>query len=302
MRVLMVFCLFVHLNYCNAQIKEIEIENFKVLIKEFLPQEIIFKSDSTRKVLKISNINPFLKMGLHFMEGYSEDSNPCWMSYDSSIHHIPSIDTLLNFGIHKANIKTFTRINMFKEYVIATYSILVNVGESNKELQSGGKIYDVNGSQIFETVGLPEKVINLGIAKIDSSGKYLVTIRSDHFEESEEGYLNPLDFYMDIFSIPEFKLLKTEKVSSQNLNYNNGRIWHITSYYDRVTKKHSEEVFFLDFNKNKKYTIHPEGSFGFSQSIEKAWLSDGILLVGPEMSFLKKTFERDFLIKEIIKK
>ncbi len=305
MRVVMIVLLLVHVTFTYSQQTNLyENDNFKLEPAKAKSKatEIIFKAGPTVRVLKTKDINPFLKIGLPFKEGYSEESNTCWMIYDSSLHHIEMIDTLLNHGIAHASVSTSTFVNIFEKHIIASYSIRVNLDEWNKTLMYGGKIYDVNGSQIFEAVGLPEKVLNLGLAQIDSSGKYLATIRSEHFEESEGGHLNPLDFFMDIFSIPEFKLLKTEKVSSSNLNYNNGRIWHITSYYDRVTNKHSEEVFFLDFDKNKKYTIHPEGSFGFSQSIEKSWLSDGILLQGNDGTFIKKTFDRDFIVEDIFKK
>ena len=199
MRILIVFCLLLTLQLCRAQsIDGYENDNFKVILKGNDEQGIIFKADSTGKVLMNRDINPYLKIGLPYKERYTEDSNPIWMSYDSSIHHIKMIDTLLNHTISKGDVSTGTTIKIFSKYVIAGYGLKIYGGEWNKSLKHGWKIFDKNGQIVYMTDSYPDKGIKLGYAKIDTSGKYLATIRSDHFEEWEGGRLNPLDFFLDV--------------------------------------------------------------------------------------------------------
>lgn len=308
MRVLMVFCLFVHLNYCNAQIKEIENENFKGILKSSLISELIFKSDSSRKVLKTRDINPFLKIGLPFKEGYNENSNPCWMSFDSSIHHCTMIDTFLNHKISKADISTSTLTHIFSKYVISSYSIHIQLGDWSKTLNSGGKIFDKNGIVLFKSINTPNNGIQLWNALIDDSGKYLATIRSDHFEESEFGYLDPLDFFIDIYSFPNMIRIFSEQIPKDfTLHLHKDIFWTVYPETDnsRLNRPIGSYYSFYALEKNKCFNLYLSSPFTFIGSREdKFWLEDGIILrnTSDETKVIKKYFDRDFKVKEIIKK
>ena len=308
MRILIVFCLLLTLQLCRAQsIDGYENDNFKVILKGNDEQGIIFKADSTGKVLMNRDINPYLKIGLPYKERYTEDSNPIWMSYDSSIHHIKMIDTLLNHTISKGDVSTGTTIKIFSKYVIAGYGLKIYGGEWNKSLKHGWKIFDKNGQIVYMTDSYPDKGIKLGYAKIDTSGKYLATIRSDHFEEWEGGRLNPLDFFLDVYSFPDMKLIFSEEIPKYfHLKVHDGIFW--VQFNEIVDSSSNIPVgihhLFYDIEKNKCYELYLSERFFFDGCCdEKAWLKDGILIqTSSSGTTVAKNFDRDFKVKELIRK
>ena len=308
MRILLFFCLLATLQLCSAQsIDGYENDNFKVILKGNDEQGIIFKADSTGKVLMNRDINPYLKIGLPYKERYTEDSNPIWMSYDSSIHHIKMIDTLLNHTISKGDVSTGTAIKIFSKYVIAGYSLDIYGGEWNKSLKYGWKIFDKNGQIVYMTDSYPDKGIQLGYAKIDASGKYLATIRSDHFEEWEGGRLNPLDFFLDIYSFPDMKLILSEEIPKDFTLHLHDKIFWIEfeeADNSRLNRSIGTHYSFYDIEKNKCYSIYLPRPFGFGGvRNESAWSREGIIVTNiSDGTTIKKSFDRDFKVKELIRK
>ena len=308
MRILLFFCLLLTLQLCSAQsIDGYENDNFKIILKGSDEQGIIFKADSTGKVLMNRDINPYLKIGLPYKERYTEDSNPIWMSYDSSIHHIKMIDTLLNHTISKGDVSTGTAIKIFSKYVIAGYSLDIYGGEWNKSLKYGWKIFDKNGQIVYMTDSYPDKGIQLGYAKIDASGKYLATIRSDHFEEWEGGRLNPLDFFLDIYSFPDMKLILSEEIPKDFTLHLHDKIFWIEfeeADNSRLNRSIGTHYSFYDIEKNKCYSIYLPRPFGFGGvRNESAWSREGIIVTNiSDGTTIKKSFDRDFKVKELIRK
>ncbi len=308
MRRLLFFCLLLTLQLCSAQsIDRYENDNFKIILKNNKSQGIIFKADSTRKVLMNRDINPYLKIGLPYKERYTEDSNPCWMSYDSSIHHIKMIDTLLNHTISKAEVMTGPSIYIFKKYVIISNSIIIYQGDWSKSLHHSGKILDKNGVTVWQSENMPDNRINLWDTVIDTSGKYLATIRSDHFEEWEGGHLNPLDFFLDVYSFPDMKLIFSEEIPKYfHLKVHDGIFW--VQFNEIVDSSSNIPVgihhLFYDIEKNKCYELYLSERFFFDGCCdEKAWLKDGILIqTSSSGTTVAKNFDRDFKVKELIRK
>ena len=308
MRILLFFCLLLTLQLCSAQsIDGYENDNFKIILKGSDEQGIIFKADSTGKVLMNRDINPYLKIGLPYKERYTEDSNPIWMSYDSSIHHIKMIDTLLNHTISKGDVSTGTAIKIFSKYVIAGYSLDIYGGEWNKSLKYGWKIFDKNGQIVYMTDSYPGKGIQLGYAKIDTSGKYLAAIRSDHFEEWEGGRLNPLDFFLDIYSFPDMKLILSEEIPKDFTLHLHDKIFWIEfeeADNSRLNRSIGTHYSFYDIEKNKCYSIYLPRPFGFGGvRNESAWSREGIIVTNiSDGTTIEKSFDRDFKVKELIRK
>ena len=308
MRILLFFCLLLTLQLCSAQsIDGYENDNFKIILKGSDEQGIIFKADSTGKVLMNRDINPYLKIGLPYKERYTEDSNPIWMSYDSSIHHIKMIDTLLNHTISKGDVSTGTAIKIFSKYVIAGYSLDIYGGEWNKSLKYGWKIFDKNGQIVYMTDSYPGKGIQLGYAKIDTSGKYLAAIRSDHFEEWEGGRLNPLDFFLDIYSFPDMKLILSEEIPKDFTLHLHDKIFWIEfeeADNSRLNRSIGTHYSFYDIEKNKCYSIYLPRPFGFGGvRNESAWSKEGIIVTNiSDGTTIEKSFDRDFKVKELIRK
>ena len=308
MRILLFFCLLLTLQLCSAQsIDGYENDNFKVILKGNDEQGIIFKADSTGKVLMNRDINPYLKIGLPYKERYTEDSNPIWMSYDSSIHHIKMIDTLLNHTISKGDVSTGTTIKIFSKYVIAGYGLDIYGGEWNKSLKHGWKIFDKNGKIVYMTDSYPGKGVQLGYAKIDTSGKYLATRRSDHFEEWEGGRLNPLDFFLDVYSFPDMKLIFSEEIPKYfTLHLHDNIFWIKFDETDnsRLNRSIGSHYSFYDIEKNKCYSIYLPRPFGFGGSRnESAWSKEGIIVTNiSDGTTIEKSFDRDFKVKELIRK
>ena len=308
MRILLFFCLLLTLQLCSAQsIDGYENDNFKIILKNNESQGIIFKADSTRKVLMNRDINPYLKIGLPYKERYTEDSNPCWMSYDSSIHHIKMIDTLLNHTISKAEVMTGPSIYIFKKYVIISNSIIIYQGDWSKSLHHSGKILDKNGVTVWQSENMPDNRINLWDTVIDTSGKYLATRRSDHFEEWEGGHLNPLDFFLDVYSFPDMKLIFSEEIPKYfHLKVHDGIFW--VQFNEIVDSGSNIPIgihhLFYDLEKNKCYELYLPDMFFFDGCCdEKAWLKDGILIqTSSSGTTVAKNFDRDFKVKELIRK
>lgn len=307
----MIVFIFIQVSVSYAQQPNpYENDNFKLLpIKaKSKATEVIFKNAPTKRVLKTRDINPYLKLGLPFAKGNNEDSNPCFMYYDSSLHHIEMIDTLFNHGISKAGVSTSTSVDLFEKHAIVSYSIAVHDDEWNKTLKYGGKIYDKNGAIVFEAEGLPEKVVNLGQAQIDSTGKYLAAIRSDNFLSREDGHNTPLDFFLDIYSLPEMRLICTKEIPKDFVLSVHGNIFWISfSELDnaRIPKSTGRHYYFYDLDKNKCFKLFLPRSLSFRGSrYEKAWAKDGIYVnnISDDPTFIKKLFDRDFIVEEIIKK
>ncbi|GAB1398238.1 hypothetical protein MASR1M65_30180 [Saprospiraceae bacterium] len=308
MRILLFFCLLLTLQLCSAQsIDGYENDNFKIILKGSDEQGIIFKADSTGKVLMNRDINPYLKIGLPYKERYTEDSSPIWMSYDSSIHHIKMIDTFLNHTISKGDVSTGTSIKIFSKYVIAGYGLKIYGGEWNKSLKHGWKIFDKNGQIVYMTDSYPDKGIKLGYAKIDTSGKYLATIRSDHFEEWEGGRLNPLDFFLDIYSFPDMKLILSEEIPKDFTLHLHDKIFWIEfeeADNSRLNRSIGTHYSFYDLEKSKCYSIYLPRPFGFGGvRNESAWSKEGIIVTNiSDGTTIEKSFDRDFKVKELIRK
>ena len=307
MRWLTIILLFVQVVTSNAQqITLNENDNFKLVKEKNQEKEIIFKSGVVERVLKIKDVNPFLKIGLPFNDEYKEESSAFWMSYDSSLHHIEMIDTLLNHGISHAGVSTSTFVNIFEKHIIASYTIRVNVDEWNKTLKYGGKIYDKNGAIVFEAEGLPEKVVNLGQAQIDSTGKYLAAIRSDNFLSREDGHNKPLDFFLDIYSFPDMKLIYSKEIPKDFVLHVHGNIFWISfSELDnsRIPINTGEHLYFYDLDKNKCYKMFLPSPFTFKGSrIENDWTIEGIFITNTnDETKVKKMFGRDFIVEDIFK-
>ncbi|GAB1398241.1 hypothetical protein MASR1M65_30210 [Saprospiraceae bacterium] len=270
-------------------------------------QGIIFKSDSSGRILRYRDINPYLKIGLPYKERYTEDSNPCWMSYDSSLHHIKMIDTFLNHKISKAEVSTATIIHIFERYVIISNSIGIYQGDWSKSLHHSGKILDKNGVTVWQSENMPDNRINLWDTVIDTSGKYLATIRSDHFEEWEGGHLNPLDFFLDVYSFPDMKLIFSEEIPKYfHLKVHDGIFW--VQFNEIVDSGSNIPIgihhLFYDLEKNKCYELYLPDMFFFDGCCdEKAWLKDGILIqTSSSGTTVAKNFDRDFKVKELIRK
>ena len=308
MRRLLFFCLLLTLQLCSAQsIDRYENDNFKIILKDNMYQGIIFKSDSSGRILRYRDINPYLKIGLPYKERYTEDSNPCWMSYDSSLHHIKMIDTFLNHKISKAEVSTATIIHIFELYVIISNSIGIYQGDWSKSLHHSGKILDKNGVTVWQSENMPDNRINLWDTVIDTSGKYLATIRSDHFEEWEGGHLNPLDFFLDVYSFPDMKLIFSEEIPKYfHLKVHDGIFW--VQFNEIVDSSSNIPVgihhLFYDIEKNKCYELYLSERFFFDGCCdEKAWLKDGILIqTSSSGTTVAKNFDRDFKVKELIRK
>ena len=229
------------------------------------------------------------------------------MSYDSSIHHIKMIDTLLNHTISKAEVMTGPSIYIFKKYVIISNSIIIYQGDWSKSLHHSGKILDKNGVTVWQSENMPDNRINLWDAVIDASGKYLATIRSDHFEEWEGGHLNPLDFFLDVYSFPDMKLIFSEEIPKYfHLKVHDGIFW--VQFNEIVDSSSNIPVgihhLFYDIEKNKCYELYLPDMFFFDGCCdEKAWLKDGILIqTSSSGTTVAKNFDRDFKVKELIRK
>ncbi len=198
-------------------------------------------------------------------------------------------------------------INIFEKHIIASYSITVNVSEWNKALKYGGKIYDKNGAIVFEAEGLPEKVVNLGQAQIDSTGKYLAAIRSDNFLSREDGHNTPLDFFMDIYSLPEMKLICTKEIPKDFVLHVHGNVFWI-SYSEldnsRIPRNTGEHLYFYDLDKDKYYKIFLPRPFSFNGFRDSnVWAEDGIFITNTnDETKVKKLFDRDFIVEDIFKK
>ena len=306
MRILLFFCLLLTLQLCSAQsIDRYENDNFKIILKDNMYQGIIFKSDSSGRILRYRDINPYLKIGLPYKERYTEDSNPCWMSYDSSLHHIKMIDTFLNHKISKAEVSTATIIHIFELYVIISNSIGIYQGDWSKSLHHSGKILDKNGVTVWQSENMPDNRINLWDTVIDTSGKYLATIRSDHFEEWEGGHLNPLDFFLDVYSFPDMKLIFSEEIPKDfTLHLHDKIFWIVFNETDnsRLNRSIGSHYSFYDIEKNKCYSIYLPRPFTFIGTQDhKFWFNDGIILrdTRDETKVIKKNFNRDFIVKEL---
>ena len=308
MRILLFFCLLLTLQLCSAQsIDGYENDNFKIILKDNMYQGIIFKSDSSGRILRYRDINPYLKIGLPYKERYTEDSNPCWMSYDSSLHHIKMIDTFLNHKISKAEVSTATIIHIFERYVIISNSIGIYQGDWSKSLHHSGKILDKNGVTVWQSENMPDNRINLWDTVIDTSGKYLATIRSDHFEEWEGGHLNPLDFFLDVYSFPDMKLIFSEEIPKDFTLHLHDKIFWIKfdeTDNSRLNRSIGSHYSFYDIEKNKCYSIYLPRPFGFGGSRnESAWSREGIIVTNiSDGTTIEKSFDRDFKVKELIRK
>lgn len=294
--------------FSRAQQKFIENENFKVFLKNTRLEKIIFKSDSTRNILKPRDLNPFLKIGLPFKEGNNEDSNPCYFRYDSKIHHVEMIDTIFNHGILKAGVSTFAWASVFAENIIIFYGIDVYDEEWTKGLKHGVKIFDKYANIIYESEDFPGKGINLFPAVINDHGTKLVTIRYDNFITKEDGNLQPLDYYLDFYSVPDWKLICSKQIAKDFSLHVHGEIFWIE--YNETDNTNLRNVigthyYFYDLDKNKCFKLFLPRSLSFRGSrYEKAWAKDGIYInnISDDPTFIKKSFDRDFIVEEIITK